>query len=219
MRLVWGICSILIGLVFILYPQIEKVALDAEQKALIEAFEGLGTINDAMESTLPQLPQLNDQQQLNYPPQQQEFSHADELALLDGVKGVIRIPKIDAALPIFDGAGEASLRKGVGIIESEKEFGVHNVGLAGHRAIAYGKQFNRLDELMPDDEIEVQTRTHIYQFTVVQSFVVDRTEVGVLADQEEPLITLVTCTPIGVENPTDRLIIQARLSQKTALTP
>lgn len=39
------------------------------------------------------------------------------------------------------------------MIEPEKEFGINNVGLAGHRAITHGKQFNRLDELAPNDEI------------------------------------------------------------------
>ncbi|WP_082147068.1 class D sortase [Rubeoparvulum massiliense] len=164
-------------------------------------------------------PQPRSNPQSNSPSQHQKISNSDELAKLDGVRGVIRIPKIEATIPIFAGASETSLRKGVGIIEPKKEFGIHNVGIAGHRAIAYGKQFNRLNELTADDEIEVKTRTNVYTFIVVQSFLVDQTEVNVLADQEEPLITLVTCTPIGAENPTDRLIVQAKLTQKTESTP
>lgn len=199
-RHVGGICCILIGLSLLLYPQIEKIALDSKQKKLIKAFEQVGKMDNSLQSS------------------SEAMTSEDKLALLDGVRGVIQIPKIDVALPIFEGASATSLSQGVGMIEPEKEFGVHNVGLAGHRAIAYGKQFNRLNELKPNDEIEVKTTTNIYTFVVNQTFVVNRTEVGVLNDQKEPSITLITCTPIGEENPTDRLVVQAKLKQKTKTT-
>lgn len=200
-RRVCGISCIIIGLSILLYPQIEKMALDSKQKKLIAAFEQVGKMNNSLETaSIEAMP--ND----------------DKLASLKGVRGVIRIPKIDAALPIFEGASTTSLSQGIGMIEPEKEFGVHNVGLAGHRAIAYGKQFNRLNELKPNDEIEVNTKTNSYKFIVNQTFVVDRTEIGVLSDKSEPYLTLITCTPIGEENPTNRLIVQARLKQITKIT-
>ncbi|GIO07676.1 sortase [Brevibacillus reuszeri] len=202
MRIAWGIGFILIGILLLSYPQIEKRASDAKQQQLIEAFEQLGTISEQVEAipTTDVAP---------IPPA------TEQLALLDGARGVIRIPKIDLQMMIFEGSGEAALSKGVGMIEKEKQFGKSNVGLAGHRAIAYGKQFNRLDELAPSDEIEIRTKTDTYEFVVVETFVVNRTEVEVLSDKKEPLLTLVTCTPVGSKDPVDRLIVQAKLKQKS----
>lgn len=200
MRIVWSLAFVIAGLFLLFYPQIEKGFSDAKQDKLIEAFEQLGNTGENVETTSPIEVQL-------------DKDHG-QLALLDGARGVIRIPKIDLEMLIFEGSNEASLSKGVGMIEPEKEFGINNVGLAGHRAITHGKQFNRLDELAPNDEIEVKTKTGIYEFVIVQTFVVDRTNVKVLTDKKEQFLTLVTCTPIGKKNPTDRLIVQAKLKHK-----
>ncbi|MGG4493052.1 class D sortase [Brevibacillus reuszeri] len=202
MRIAWSIGFILIGLLLLSYPQIEKKVSDAKQEKLIEAFEQLGNLSEQLEAmpttTVDPIPPAPEQ-----------------LTILDGARGVIRIPKIDLQMMIFEGSTETSLSKGAGMIEPKKQFGINNVGLAGHRAIAYGKQFNRLDELAPDDEIEIKTKTDTYEFVVVETFVVNRTEVEVLSDSKEPLLTLVTCTPIGSKDPVDRLIVQAKLKPKS----
>lgn len=196
--MLWGAGFILAGLLLLMYPQLEKKAADHKQEQLIEAFEQLSDVGRKIDEAEPPHAEPANVQQ-------------DAVELLDGARGVIRIPKIDLNMMIFEGSDESALRKGVGMIEPEKEMGKNNVGLAGHRAVTYGKQFNRLDELAPNDEIEIETKTGRYVFVVTKAFVVDRTKVEVLADQKEPLLTLVTCTPIGKKNPTDRLIVQARL--------
>ena len=53
-----------------------------------------------------------------------------------------------------------------------------------------------------------------YRFVIVKTFVVDRTQVEVLDDQAEPLLTLVTCTPVGAKNPRERLIVQRSFPRK-----
>lgn len=184
---------------FLFYPKIEKKVSDAKQKKLIETFRQLGNTRAHLEIS---------------PTTEVQVNHAqNQMGLLDGARGIIRIPKIDLEMLIFEGANETSLRNGVGMIEPEKRFGINNIGLAGHRAITYGKQFNRLDELVPNDEIKIKTST--YEFVVVQTFVVDRSEVEVLTDKKEPFLTLVTCTPTGKKNPKDRLIVQAKLVHKS----
>lgn len=189
MRIVWGSVFVIIGAVLLFYPQIEREVYNAKQKELVEVFERVGMVEE-----------------------EQSVVRKEKEVQLNGAKGVIRIPKIELEMLVFDGATNNILRNGAGIIEPEKEFGVHNVGIAGHRAIARGKQFNRLGELEPNDEIEIQTKSGSYQFVVVKTFVVDKTDVSVLNDKKEPYITLVTCTPIGKKNPTERLIVQAKLN-------
>lgn len=195
--MLWGIGFILAGVLLLFYPQLEKKASDQKQEQLIEAFEQMSDVSKQIEASTEHGEPVVVQK--------------DTLELLDGARGVIRIPKIDLNMMIFEGSNEAALSKGVGIIESEKEFGKNNVGLAGHRAVTYGKQFNRLNELVQNDTIEIETKSGSYEFFIVDTFIVDRTKVEVLADQKEPLLTLVTCTPIGKKNPTDRLIVQAKL--------
>lgn len=205
MRVLLSAGFILAGLFLLFYPQWETAVSAQKQEQLIVAFEQLSNVSEQIETAASEDPPA---------PQIQE-----PLAMLEGARGVIRIPKIDLKMMIFEGADKHALSKGVGLVEPDKEFGVNNVGLAGHRGITHGKQFNRLDELAPNDEIEIKTKTATYQFVVVKAFVVDRTQVEVLEDQKKPLITLVTCTPVGAKDPKDRLIVQAEWKQTTSSKP
>lgn len=186
-----GLGLFLIGLIVLAYPKIEEGRTETRQQELIRVFEEIGTMEvDATSISTESIEEQTD------------------------VRGVIVIPKIELEMPILNSASQASLQNGAGIIESEKEFGINNVGVAGHRGATYGKQFNRLNELTQNDVIEVKTKTMTYEFVVVDSFIVDQREVDVLDDQDEAILTLVTCTPIGAKNPTDRLIVQAKLKDK-----
>ncbi|GGA20626.1 class D sortase [Psychrobacillus lasiicapitis] len=197
MRWVISIGFLLLGFFLLFHPQMEKKFFDNKQEQLIEAFESLGDTSSYEEAVSPVEVQAN--------------TGDKGLGLLDGARGIIRIPKIDLEMMIFEGTTPSSLTKGIGMIEPHKQFGINNIGLAGHRATTSGKQFNRLDELTLHDMVEVQTEAGTIEFEVVQTFVVDRTQIEVLQDGQEPLLTLVTCTPLGQKNPTDRLIVQAKL--------
>lgn len=196
-RIVSGVLLVVLGCCLVFYPQIEKIFSDSKQKELVATFEQLAHIE---ESTAIEV----DSEQAN-----------EQLELLEGAIGIIRIPEIDLEMVIFAGANQSSLKNGAGTIEPEKKIGVNNVGIAGHRSLAHGKHFNRLGELAANDEIEIMTKDGTFAFVVADTFVVDQKEVGVLTDKDDPLITLVTCTPIGKKNPTDRLIVQGKLKQST----
>lgn len=189
------------GLLIVGYPFLQKVAYDRQQQQLLTAFDQLGAIEDRE----------------NFDDQESALSSINEDQSLDlkGARGIITIGKIDLEMLIFEGASETELSKGVGMIEPQKDFFKHNVGLAGHRAVADGKQFNRLDELSMDDEIQVNTLNRTLHYRVTDTFIVHKTEVSVLEDQENPHLTLVTCTPLGSWHPTDRLIVQAELQDIT----
>lgn len=200
LRKIISICFLLLGFFLIFSPQIEKKVSDSKQDQLVEAFENLGNISTYENEEMPVEVQTN--------------ADEEKPTLLDGARGIVRIPAIELEMMIFEGSNENSLTKGIGMIEPKKEFGIHNVGLAGHRSTTKGKQFNRLDELLLQDVIEVQTEFGTYEYEVVETFVVDQKEVHVLDDQTDSMLTLVTCTPLGKKNPTDRLIVQAKLKNK-----
>lgn len=189
---------------FTFYPQIEKIKHDREQRQLIDSFEQLGeaAFTDQIavhsEEEAPIEPTAFQQQQNNP---------------LQDARAIMKINSIDLEMVVFDGATSENLAKGIGIVEPKKELGVHNIGLAGHRAIARGKQFNRLDEVKEGDAINIQTNDENYEFIVTRTFIVNKSDVSVLEEQENPLVTLITCTPIGRTNPPDRLIVQAELKK------
>ncbi|MFD1927800.1 class D sortase [Sporosarcina siberiensis] len=200
-----GVLLIICGLTIVSYPEIEKRIHHNDQQKLVESFQQLGN-TDELERLSTNYEDLI---------QVEEYSKSpdEENPLMDGARGILSIDKIDLEMVVFEGTSVTELTKGIGMIEPDKKFGVNNIGLAGHRAVAKGKQFNRLGELAVDDEIQVITEDGVLDFVIVDSFVVHQSDVSVLDDSAEPLITLVTCTPLGSRNPPDRLIVQAKLKK------
>lgn len=201
MRRAIGVLLLIAGGALVFYPKIEKVGYDAEQQKLVDSFEQLG------QTELIQQLSTSETDTIEATPDK------GKQALAEGVTGIIRIDSIDLEMAIFADATPNSLSKGAGIVDAKKQFAVNNVGLAGHRALASGKQFNRLDEIRENDVIEVATPEGTFQYEVTRTFVVHKSDVSVLEEQDKPLITLVTCTPLGQSNPPDRLIVQAELKQ------
>lgn len=128
-----------------------------------------------------------------------------------GTFGKIVIPKIDLTMPLLSGASEYNLNRGAATIAGTSGFGeIGNVGIAGHRGRSYGIMFNRLDEMVIGDTIEVVTSEKIYKYKVYKTHIVEPTDVTVLyRNSKDQIITLVTCDP--VRNPTHRLIVHAIL--------
>lgn len=128
-----------------------------------------------------------------------------------GAFGKIVIPKIDLTMPILNGATEYNLNRGAATIAGTSSFGeIGNVGIAGHRGRSYGIMFNRLDEMVIGDTIEVVTSKKTYKYKVYKTHIVEPTDVTVLyRNSKDQIITLVTCDP--VRNPTHRLIVHAIL--------
>ena len=127
----------------------------------------------------------------------------------DGVMGYIEIPRIDARIPIYHYATEASLKKGVGHVE---ESGLpigkkgNHVLLTGHRGLPNAQLFTRLDEMEMGDLffIHVLDKTFVYEVNQITIVLPEEVE----KQKEEPmrdLITLITCTPYGVN--THRLLV------------
>lgn len=197
MRKIIGILLLLTGFSLLFYPQFERKKFDADQQELMNAFVQLG---EWKEREFAESEKLQEEEDVIAP-----------LQLADGVKGILEIDKIDLQIALFDQATEENLLKGVGIIEPEKEIGKQNIGIAGHRSTTKGKQFNRLGELKEGDRIQIKTYADTYTFNVTKTYVVHQSEISVLKDQTDPMITLVTCTPLGSRNPPDRLIVQAQL--------
>lgn len=126
--------------------------------------------------------------------------------------GKIDIPRIEASLPVVEGAGKTELKYAVGHVGGTADFGrVGNCVLAGHRNLRFGSMFNRMGEMEVGDDIYVTMRDgSIARYVVYETLEVRPGDNQISNYQkDERRLTLVTCTPLGVGS--HRLLIRARL--------
>ena len=134
----------------------------------------------------------------------------EEVLNVDGVMCYLEIPKISLKLPVYHGTSEEVLEKGIGHLEStslpiggESRFSV----LTGHRGLPSAELFTRLDELEVGDYffIHVLDKTLTYQVDQIEVIEPDQLEKLTVVPGED-LVTLVTCTPYGVNS--HRLLVR-----------
>ncbi|MGD6968605.1 class D sortase [Rossellomorea vietnamensis] len=133
-----------------------------------------------------------------------------ENALGSNMLGIITIDVINVNLPILRGASQYNLKYGAGHLNGTAIPGkTGNSAIAAHRSREQGKMFNRLGELQMGDAITVKTRSGTFQYKVTDTKVVEPTDLSVLQESDEEILTLITCDPI--ENPVNRLIVRAEM--------
>ena len=133
----------------------------------------------------------------------------------NGVMGIIEIPKIGVRLPIFHGTAEAGLTLGAGHMEgtSLAVGGVNtHCGIAGHRGLPSAKLFSDLDQMQRGDVVYLNILGELLVYQVDLISVVLPYELDYMSVIEgEDYITLVTCTPYGVN--THRLLVRCKRAQ------
>ncbi len=105
---------------------------------------------------------------------------------------ILRIPKINLEVPVFNDTDDLTLDRGVGRIIGTAQIGqAGNVGIAGHR----DGFFRGLKDVSREDVIEMilPGRTDRYAITDIQ--IVSPENVSVLDATQTPTLTLVTCYP------------------------
>lgn len=128
----------------------------------------------------------------------------------EGTMGYISIPKIDVKIPIYHGTSAETLQKGVGHLEGSS-FPVggdttHAI-LSAHRGLPSARLFTDLDQLENGDMFYIHVLDQVLAYEVDQVLVIEPSETEALQLQEgEDYVTLVTCTPYGVN--THRLLVR-----------
>ena len=106
--------------------------------------------------------------------------------------GELRIPKLDAALPIYHGTNEDELEKGVGhfadsVLPGEKD----NSVLSGHRDTV----FSKLGEVGKGDLLVVETTAGTFTYKVRKVRIVDKDDRSVIVSMPRATLTVSTCYP------------------------
>lgn len=127
-----------------------------------------------------------------------------------GVMCYLEISKINLNLPVYHGTSEEVLQRGAGHLEmTALPIGGENRRsvLTGHRGLPSAELFTRLDEMEVGDYffIHVLDQTLAYQVNEIKTVKPEELQKLNVNPKGEDLVTLVTCTPYGVN--THRLLV------------
>ena len=211
----------LIGLSIMLYPTVSNLINRQNQSKAIGAYEKAvdKLDDDVFQTEWKEAEAYNDYLEkyttFNYAAEGEKTRSGSPYESLlnvaeNGIMGVIDIPTVNISLPIYHGTSDEVLQAGAGhYIGSSLPVGgegTHTV-LTGHRGLPSAKLFTDIDRLRKGDVFYVRTlgKTLAYQVDQIQTTLPD--EVRLLEREEgKDYVTLVTCTPYGVN--THRLLIR-----------
>ena len=128
----------------------------------------------------------------------------------DGVMGSVEIPGQDIYLPIYHGTNSESLERGAGHLQNSSlpvgGTGTHAV-ISGHTALPTAEMFNNLSEVKEGDVFYIHVLNQTLAYEVDQIKVVLPEDISdLLIDKNEDYVTLVTCTPYGINS--HRLLVR-----------
>ena len=126
-----------------------------------------------------------------------------------GLMARLRIPSIDLDLPVYHGTSDQTLLEGLGHLEGTSlpvgGTGTRSV-ITGHRGLANATMFTNLDKVEAGDTFTAEVFGEVLTYRVVETKVVEPEQTEELrADPDRDLMTLVTCTPLGVN--THRILV------------
>lgn len=128
----------------------------------------------------------------------------------DGIMASVEIPKIKVYLPIYHTTDNKVLKKGAGHLQNTSlpigGKGTHAV-ISGHTALPSARMFNDLVDLKKKDVfyIHVLKETLAYEIDQIKVVSPENTS-DLLIDREKDYVTLVTCTPYGINS--HRLLVR-----------
>lgn len=212
------VVALVIGLCLLLYPTVSDYWNSLHQSRAIASYtESVAQIdNSRYQVFLDQARDYNARlaqlEKVNWKPTDQEL--LEYAAILDvsgtGVMCSIEIPKIKVNLPIYHGVEEGVLQIAVGHIPgSTLPVGgesTHCV-LSGHRGLPSARLFTDLDKLVVGDTFLIHVLDEILTYEVDQILIVEPYDLSALEiTPGEDLVTLVTCTPYGINS--HRLLVR-----------
>ncbi|NHB85095.1 class C sortase [Tessaracoccus sp. HDW20] len=121
-----------------------------------------------------------------------------------GFMGRLRYAALDIDLPVYHGTSDETLGRGVGHLEGTS-LPIGGVGtrsvLTAHRGLPTATLFDDLDKAVAGQTFTVSVLDHVvtYRVTEVQVIKPEDTQ-AILPDPGRDLLTLVTCTPLGVNS-------------------
>ena len=137
------------------------------------------------------------------------LAYAQQLTV-GGVMAYVDIPKIGAYLPVQHGTDADTLERAVGhVVGTSLPVGGSSthVVLSAHSGMASSKLFSDIDQLAVGDMFYIHVLGEVLAYKVDAIHTVLPTDTSLLQiEDNKDLVTLVTCTPFGVN--THRLLVR-----------
>lgn len=210
------IIVLLVGLSVMLYPVISDWWNSRTQSRAIAVYqETVANLDDAdCEIILAKAHEYNESlKKLREP-----FIFYDDIKdyyeILDitgtGIMGYVDIPQINVELPVYHGTSEGVLNIAVGHLQGSSlpvgGEGTHAV-VSAHRGLPSAKLFSDLDELVVGDTFTITVLKEVYTYEVDKISIVEPSDMNdLLAVPGKDYITLMTCTPYGINS--HRLLVR-----------
>lgn len=224
--LTWAIAVLAVcGVCAYLYPKAASWATQYDQSKVVANYDlKLENANPSAQEQLRQAHQYNAElsagavlgSNANKPTSTQTsdsgFDYYSLLTVSDsGLMARIRIDTIGVDLPIYHGTDDATLERGAGHLEGSSlpvgGIGTHSV-ITAHRGLASARMFTDLDQVVVGDRFVIEVLGEVLTYSVVETRVVDPQDTSSLeADPSRDLVTLVTCTPLGINS--HRILVTA----------
>jgi sortase A len=122
----------------------------------------------------------------------------------NGIIGYIEIPSVQSAMPIYHGTDKAVLQIAIGHLEwTSLPVGGENTHsvVSGHRGLPSARLFTDLDKMVVGDTFIIRVLDEILTYEVDQIRIVLPTELNDLKiEKNKDYMTLVTCTPYGINS-------------------
>ena len=211
------IIVLLVGLSLLLYPSFSEWWNSSRQTQIITQYaEAVANMdNEEYNAVLDSAREYNESLVLRYNGYtlegDQKERYTQELNYFgDGLMGYVEIPTIDVMLPIYHGVDEQTLQTAVGHLDwSSLPVGgesSHSI-ISGHRGLPSARLFTDLDRLVVGDVflIHVLNQVMTYQVDKIEIVLPEMVE-GLLIHPGEDYVTMVTCTPYGVN--THRILVR-----------
>lgn len=219
--LVLAVLMLFTSIFLICYPMISNKYIEYTQAQVhasyTEAVENTASadISDAFKKAekynkafLPGVTRYSKEQLSEFAKEYEDLLNIDN----NGIMGYVKIPKLDVSLPIYHGTKSSTLELGCGhLLGSSLPVGgdsTHSI-LTAHSGLASQKMFSDIDMLENKDIIQLQILDKTLTYEVYEKKVVlpEETE-SIQIIENEDLLSLVTCTPFGVN--THRLVVTAK---------
>jgi sortase A len=204
-----------IGLTLLTIWGVSRFHGAAESRAAIARFQAENaTTSLAPNPSVPPDPILSSKIDFRFWSIKRIEAYADSLTKkTDAPLAILRIPKINLEVPVFNDTDDLTLNRGVGRILGTAQIGrPGNLGIAGHR----DGFFRGLKDIAPGDTIELLRRGGTDRYAVSQIQIVTPADTYVLDEMPKPTLTLVTCFPFYyVGNAPKRYIVTAGIENSS----
>lgn len=227
-----GVLLVFISVALVCYPFISNYLMDLNQQSNIVVYNeeivntDSGTLeklyNEAVEYNKSLLGNviITDPFDPNFEPVK-DYEYEAVINLNgDGIMATVEIPKINLSLPVYHGASKEVLESGAGHLQNTSlpvgGESTHSV-ITGHTGLSSAKLFTDLNLLKENDVFYINVLGKRLAYSVCKIYVVEPDDTKTLRVYEgEDFVTLITCTPYGVNS--RRLLVRGtRIDEQKAL--